>query len=255
MPETSDNAIALRHDSNAVEDRVPDPFDTIITGDTYVISVIRRSTKDAADGSVILAFEAKAADIPTPLIAAPQNTLFHLEVESEQDTFSVFAARQPIRDLAKNSAELRFAALAGDIPPALLYGQRNAEVSLSLAILSGCDKNPYSFDVVERQRILRQLCIIANDPLFADWLEHECLRHKIPILYPRIEASRDEFFCGDGPQINHAERATEYVYRLARIHSRSEILNSSPIAHTVKTIIQAYRQSLWATNALPSRFD
>ena len=211
-----------------------------IVGEVHEILCSRGTTTDQGDGGIVLGFDIPGTEVPADYATSAVNTLWRVVVrERERDDVAFHAVRMSTRDGRKGLATIRLGALAGDLPAGEIYGRKGSQIVLSLAMTAG-EGRQVNLDRGDRLRVLRSCFSHCREPEFLDWLEGEARRRGFPVqrrdAQPRVGADHEP---------TTEDRTAQYVYLLARIHSREEVVESAAAANAVDEILRAYRSALW----------
>lgn len=206
-------------------------YPDMMQGQSDHIPAIRQALKDNTDGTVTIAFEVTAGDLPKALLTSPEGSVWLLDVEHNGERFELLANRQAFRDMKGGQVEIRFAAMATAASAGNLYGRRGDGVMLGMALMAGRNPHPYLIDKTERAAVRQRAVLICTEPTFERWIARRAEEMGFPPI-PETEATSSE------------NRATEYLYRIAGINSRREILTSNAVAERVESMIREYREYL-----------
>lgn len=206
-------------------------FPDMMQGQSDYIPAIRQALKDNTDGTVTLAFEVKADHLPKTLLTSPEGSVWLLDVEYNGERFELLANRQAMRDLKGGQVEIRFAAMATAASAGNLYGRKGDGVMLGMALMAGRNPHPYLIDKTERAAVRQRAVLVCTEATFERWIAERAVEDG----FPRIPESE---------MTSAQERSTEYLYRMAGINSRREILTSNAIAERVESLIREYRNDL-----------
>ncbi len=213
-----------------------------IVGEAHTLLSVRGATVDQGDGGVVASFEVNGDCIPEEYATSAVNTVWQVTVvESGTACEPFYASRLSTKDLKGGMAALRLSALAADMAGAGIYGRKGREVVLQLAMTAGHPRHARGLDKAERALVLRRCFAHCHEPEFLDWLESEAKRRGYPVQRRGGLPSGAE--PTDAPTTE--DRAAEYIYLLARIHSRHEVVESATAANAVDELVRAYRVSLW----------
>ena len=213
-----------------------------------VLAVKRKDVKDSGDGTVTMSFEIAAKDLPVEYASSPDGSLWEIRMEDVEspEPMTFKATRHGIKDMPKGRLEIRFDTVVGGLPIERVYGRRNEDETLSIRLLAGRAPYPHLVDRSERSAVLRRAAVTCTDPSFCAWVASEAGRQGFPTI-----PTRDIPAALDMPEDDYeAARAAENLCRVARIHSRAEVLTSNAAAERVETIIRAYRDWLWQQRRL-----
>lgn len=214
-----------------------------LEGEEHVIEAVQEATKDNRDGTAILSFNVAADAIPPALAASPDGGMWRLRIPAPEGTGSmdVTTVRYGVHDRPKGRALLKFQVAPSGLPPSALWGRSGMPLPLSLRMLAGRHPFPHFVQRHERAGAQRRASMACREPGFAAWLAARCEAEGLG----RVEAPDLDEELGVDAAMAQALAADECLRRVARIHSRREILTSNLAAERVESLLRGYREHLW----------
>lgn len=199
----------------------------------------KRASKDNRDGLVILQLLAKPGDLPSEIKFGTHGSRYKLTVsmpEIEDCPSTTFEGQRiSIDDMGDGVVNLKIAALPSQVGDEILYAPNRSTFQITYEpVFTDSDIMPITPE--HRRATFKRLMIISQEEAFWDFLE-----------------ARDCWSLLANSFAMPAERlglALEVFYRLARCHSRSDILANAAVCERAERIIREYRTEQW--NKAPS---
>ena len=219
-----------------------DGFDSVLKGRTHPLCGIRRATRDGGDGTAIINVEVEADALPEEYVSSVIGSIWTLTInEPSTDPTLVYAQRLALTETKLGKVMIRLSVITSDIVPSALYGHSGKPTIIEIALSANHPRHGLAMERSERTAVLKRCCIACAEPAFETWLVERVKAIGLaPIGQPESRANNP-----DHPAITTEDRCAEMLVRLARIHSRSDIVASAAAAEAADRIIRAYRSTLW----------
>jgi hypothetical protein len=220
--------------------------DLLFEGPVTDMFALRESTKDNGDGSATLTFVVDAADLPKDLLSSPDNSVWHLRLDTFGKVYDLSGVRQKIRDKDKGKVAVAFAVFPSQYPPEAIYGRRNDPVQLFINMVAKENNHPFLTQASQRNKVMQWSVIILSDPEFGPWVAEQCRLAGYPVLSEVPSRDTREAWEGLDLAETYAEaRAIEHLYRVAGVHSRADVLDDNAAAGRVENVLRRYRAQVW----------
>ena len=226
----------------AAEDGEGEGEPAFLEGPVSMLDATRQASVDNADGTATVGFAVLAKEIPKDLLASPDGSQWRLAVAAGAEAeASMVAVRLAIRDLAGGKALLRFMLMPTGLAASAIWGRKGERATLRMAMLAGRHPYPHFVGRSERAAALRRAAMFCGEPGFAAWIADQAVAAGLP---PAGEIEVDPAI-GIGAADATSMRAAENLCRVARLHSRSEILTSNVAAERAESLMRQYREFAW----------
>lgn len=194
----------------------------------------KRASKDNRDGLVLLQLKAQPAEIPAGIKYGTHGDRYTLTVrlpDMEDPVSSTFEGqRVAIDDMGDGSINLKIAALPSQVGDAVLYAPNGCAFEVTYEpLFTSSDIVPITPE--HRRATFKRLMVISQEAAFWDFLEE-----------------RDTWSLLKDAFVIPSERlnvALEVFYRLARCHSRSDILTNAAVCERTERLIREFRSEQW----------
>jgi hypothetical protein len=198
-------------------------------------------TADNADGTVTVTIRVKAQDVPDDLQMSPDGSLWRLHIETASRDDQMNVVRTALRDTKAGCVDLRFIVLPAGLAPEAIWGRVGQDCTLKLRMLAGRHPYPHFVQRAERAACMRRTTMLCSETAFGAWCTERATADGLPVA--PLPATDEAIGMDTATALSL--QAAENLCRLARIHSRREILSSNAAAERVETLIRAYREHAW----------
>lgn len=219
--------------------------DLLFAGPVTDMFGVREGTKDNGDGTATLTFVVDSSDLPKDLLSSPDNSVWHLRIDTFDKAYHISGVRQKIRDKDKGKASVSFAVFPSQYPPEAIYGRKGDPVQLFINMVAKENNHPFLTQASQRNKVMQWSVIILSDPEFGPWIAEQCRLGGYPVLSAEPSRETREAWEGLDAAESYAEvRAIEHLYRVAGIHSRADVLDDNAAAGRVDNVLRRYREQV-----------
>lgn len=194
----------------------------------------KRASKDNRDGLVLLQLKAQPSEIPAGIKYGTHGDRYTLTIsliDADDAGSSTFEGqRVAIDDMGDGSVNLKIAALPSQVGDEILYAPNGSTFEvLYEPLFTSSDIVPITPE--HRRATFKRLMVISQETAFWDFLEQ-----------------RDAWSLLKDGFVMPSERlnvALEVFYRLARCHSRADILTNAAVCERTERLIREFRSEQW----------